>query len=56
LESAVLTELSLIDPPAALQVAFAKQVDRIEALACNLDAAAAKAEATAAALSAEVFG
>jgi len=34
----------------------AEQVQRIEALARRLDAAAAKAEAMAAALSAQVFG
>ena len=43
-------------PPLPLQTAFAKQVHRIEALARHLDAAAAKAEAMAAGLSAEVFG
>lgn len=41
-------------PP--FQTTFAEQVERIEALARSLDAAAAKAEAIAAALSAEVFG
>jgi Type I restriction modification DNA specificity domain len=43
-------------PPLALQTAFAEQVQRLEALARLLDAAAAKAEAMAAALSAEIFG
>ena len=43
-------------PPLPLQTAFAEQVGRLEALARALDAAAAKAEAMAAALSAEVFG
>nr|WP_281065466.1 restriction endonuclease subunit S [Jiella sonneratiae] len=43
-------------PPLALQTAFAKQAQRIEATARSLDAAATKAEAMAAALSAEVFG
>lgn len=42
-------------PPLELQIAFAEQVQRVEALARNLDAAAAKAGAMAAALSAEVF-
>src|SRR5260370_27735368 len=44
--------------PLALQTAFAHQVQRIEAVARNLDvtAAAAPAQATSAALSAEVFG
>jgi type I restriction enzyme S subunit len=43
-------------PPLDIQAAFAEQVQRIEALARHLDAAAAKAEAMAAGLSAEVFG
>lgn len=43
-------------PPPQLQVAFAEQVERLEVLARHLDDAAAKAEAMAAALSAEVFG
>ena len=43
-------------PPLDRQVTFAEQVQRIGGLGWNLDAAAAKAEATAAALSAEVFG
>jgi type I restriction enzyme S subunit len=43
-------------PPLPLQTAFAEQVARIESVASALDAAAAKAEALAAALSAEVFG
>lgn len=43
-------------PPLSLQTAFAEQVARIESVARALDAAAAKAEAMAAALSAEVFG
>jgi type I restriction enzyme, S subunit len=42
-------------PPIALQTVFAEQVHRLEMLARHLDAAAAKAEAMAAALSAEVF-
>jgi len=42
--------------PLPLQTAFAEQAARIEAVACALDAAAAKAEALAAALSAEVLG
>jgi hypothetical protein len=42
-------------PPHGLQTAFAEQVQRIESLACHLDSAAARAEAMAAALSAEVF-
>jgi type I restriction enzyme S subunit len=42
-------------PPLSLQVAYSEQVKRVEAAACNLDAATAKAEAIATALSAEVF-
>jgi type I restriction enzyme, S subunit len=42
--------------PLALQTAFAHQVQRIEAVARNLDVTSAAAEAMAAALSAEVFG
>jgi hypothetical protein len=55
LESAVLTELSVIFPPLSFQTAFAEKVQRIEAMARNLDFAAAKVEAMATALSAEVF-
>jgi type I restriction enzyme S subunit len=43
-------------PPLAIQTAFAEQSQRIGATACALDAAAAKAEAMAASLSAKVFG
>jgi type I restriction enzyme, S subunit len=43
-------------PPLARQRAFAEHIQRVLALARNLDAAVAKAEAMAAALSAEVFG
>jgi type I restriction enzyme S subunit len=43
-------------PPTSLQGVFAEQVQRIDSLARHLDAAAAKAEAMAAGLSAEVFG
>jgi len=42
-------------PPLPLQTAFAEQVQRLEATARALDAAAAKAEAMAAALSAQIF-
>jgi type I restriction enzyme, S subunit len=42
-------------PPLAQQMAFSDNVHRLEALARHLDAAAAKAEAMAASLSAEVF-
>ena len=43
-------------PPRELQTAFAEQAHRLESLARHLDAAATKAEAMAAGLSAEVFG
>jgi type I restriction enzyme S subunit len=42
-------------PPLDLQTTFAEQVHRLEAVARHLDAAAAKADAMAAGLSAEVF-
>lgn len=48
--------LQMLVPPLPLQTAFAEQVTRIESIAHALDAAAAKAEAMAAALSTEVFG
>ena len=47
--------IELPKPPVALQASFAEQVQRLETLTTNLAAAAAKAEAMAAALSAEVF-
>ena len=40
----------------APQLVFAEQVHRLEALARHLNAAAAKAEAMVAGLSAEIFG
>ena len=43
-------------PPTDLQAVFAEQVQCVEVLARHLDAAATKAEAMAAGLSAEVFG
>lgn len=43
-------------PPLPLQTAFAEQAHRLEATARAIDTAAAKAEAMAAALSAEMFG
>ncbi len=49
-------EVGIPLPPMALQVLFAEQIQRIESLARHLDAAAEKAEAMAAGLSAEVFG
>lgn len=42
-------------PPRPLQISFGERVSRLETLARHLDAAAAKAEAMAAGLSAEVF-
>lgn len=56
LETSVLTEFPAILSPLPLQTAFAAQARRIEAMAHALDAATAKAEATAAALSARLFG
>lgn len=56
LETEVLTSFPSMLPPPSLQSAFAEQVRRIEATARALDAAAAKAEAMAAALSAKAFG
>lgn len=51
-----LASVPILVPPLALQTAFAEQVQRIEAIGRGLDTAAAKAEALAASLSAEVFG
>jgi hypothetical protein len=51
-----LAALEIPVPPLPLQTTFAEQAQRIEATACALDAAAGKAEAMAAALSAEAFG
>ena len=42
-------------PSLALQTSYSRQRNAVDSLARNLDAAAAKAEAMAAALSAEVF-
>jgi len=50
-----LRALRVAKPPLDLQIAFAEQAERLEFLASQLDAAAVKAEAMAAALSAEVF-
>jgi type I restriction enzyme, S subunit len=49
------TGIRVLAPPVVLQTAFAEHVQRLEALARHLDAAATKADAMAAALSAEVF-
>jgi type I restriction enzyme S subunit len=51
-----LGQLPVWVPPLDLQTAFAEQASRLDSLARHLDAAAAKAEAMAAGLSAEVFG
>jgi type I restriction enzyme S subunit len=48
--------IGVFAPPLLLQTTFADQARRLEATARGLDAAAAKAEAMAAGLSAEVFG
>lgn len=48
--------LPVLIPPLSLQLSYAERLSRIEAFARSLDAAAAKAAAMAAALSAEVFG
>lgn len=48
--------IMVLAPRIALQSAFAERIQRIDALARHLDSAAAKAEAMAASLSAEVFG
>jgi type I restriction enzyme S subunit len=50
------TGIMVFAPPIPLQSAFAERIQRIDAVARHLDAAAAKAEAMAAGLSAEVFG
>lgn len=55
LETAVLTTFPTMLPSMPLQTAFAEQAERLEHLARQLDAAAAKAEAMAAGLSAKVF-
>jgi type I restriction enzyme, S subunit len=49
------TGILVITPPLPLQTVFAERICRLEALAHQLGAAAAKAEAMAAGLSAEVF-
>jgi type I restriction enzyme S subunit len=48
-------KLPIVLPPIPLQTAFAETAQRLDSLARQLDAAAAKAEAMAAGLSAEVF-
>jgi type I restriction enzyme S subunit len=55
ISQAKLVEIIAPIPPLPLQTIFAEQALRINAIASALDAAAAKAEAMAAALSAEVF-
>ena len=49
-------DVRILLPPKTLQLNFAEQVQRLESLARHLDTAAAKADAIAAGLSAEVFG
>jgi type I restriction enzyme S subunit len=49
-------KLLIVLPPLPLQTTFAKQAKCLESLGRHLDAAAAKADAMAAGLSAEVFG
>jgi type I restriction enzyme S subunit len=49
------TGITVFAPPIPLQSVFAEHIQRIDAVARHLDAAAAKAEAMAAGLSAEVF-
>lgn len=56
ISQAKLSRVSVPIPPLPLQSAFAEQANRLDAVARALDAAAAKAKAMAAALSAEVFG
>jgi type I restriction enzyme S subunit len=51
-----LLKLRVPVPAMVLQVTFAERVERLQALGRHLDAAAAKAEAMATGLSAEVFG
>lgn len=51
-----LGQLPVWVPPRPLQTNFAERANRLEALARQLESAAAKADAMAAALSAEVFG
>jgi len=50
------TGIMVVAPPIALQFALVERIQRIDALARHLDAVAAKAEAMAGGLSAEVFG
>ncbi len=50
------TGITVFAPPIPLQSVFAEHIQRIDAVARHLDAAAAKAEAMAAGVSAEVFG
>jgi type I restriction enzyme S subunit len=55
ISQAKLSRVPIGVPPITLQTTFAEQVQRIEVLAGDLNAATRKAEAVAAALSAEVF-
>lgn len=56
ISQAKLSAIKVPLPPLPLQTAFAEQAQRLEATARALDIAAAKAQAMAAALSAQVFG
>jgi len=56
ISKARLRQLAVPLPPIDVQAVWAKQMDRMESLIGRLDTAAAKAEAMATALSAEVFG
>ena len=56
ISQAKLVKVEVPLPPLGSQTAFADQCRRLESLARHLDAAAAKADAMAAALSAEIFG
>jgi type I restriction enzyme S subunit len=56
ISQAKLVRVQVMLPPLDLQSIFAGHVEHIEGVAHNLDSTAAKAEAMAAALSAEVFG
>jgi type I restriction enzyme S subunit len=55
ISQAKLVRVQVMLPPLDLQSIFAGHVEHIEGVAHNLDSTAAKAEAMAAALSAEVF-
>lgn len=56
ISQAKLIRIEVPMPPLSLQTAFAEQIGHVESVASRLDAAAVKAKAMAAAMSAEVFG